>query len=509
MPPSAIDTTSYWSAAGVAPTHPALARDLTVDVVVVGGGMTGVTTAYLLKASGLTVALVERGRCGSGETSHTTAHLAAVTDRPFTELVRTFGQDHAQAVWDAGFAALSEIDTIIRREQIDCEFRWVPGYLHTSLDGGPSDEPARLKEEAAALSSAGFDATYLESIPGLSRPGVQFDGQAKFHPLKYLRALLKRIPGNGCHVFEQSPVDNVSDDPLSIVVGAHTISARFVVIATHIPLMGKANLVSATLLQTDLYPYSTYALAAQIAKGQLPEAMFWDMADPYYYLRVDSHPTHDWVIFGGADHKTGQSEDTREHFTRVEDKLLELLPDAKVAYRWSGQVIETRDGLPYIGETSPHQFAVTGFSGNGITFGTVGALMARDAATGRSNPWRELFDVGRTRVTKGLWDYLAENKDYPYYMIRDRFAGSEGKSLRALKRREGKILDIKGDRVAAYRAEDGNATLLSPRCTHMGCVVAWNQAEASWDCPCHGSRFTATGEVIGGPAETPLAPAKH
>ena len=183
---------------------------------------------------------------------------------------------------------------------------------------------------------------------------------------------------------------------------------------------------------------------------------------------------------------------------------------AACAARWLApggfQVIETSDGLPMMGFMAEHQFAATGFAGNGLTFGTLGAMMARDAATGVKNPWRELFDAGRTRIAKGLGNYLSENKDYPYYLVRDRVAGPEGKSLRALGRGQGKILELDGTRVAAYRGDDGEVTLLSPVCTHLGCLVAWNDAESSWDCPCHGSRFTATGKVMGGPAETPLAP---
>ena len=274
--------------------------------------------------------------------------------------------------------------------------------------------------------------------------------------------------------------------------------------ATHVPLMGKNGFVSAVLLQADLYPYSTYALSATVAKQQLPEGLFWDLAIPYYYLRVDSGRTHDTVIFGGADHKTGQSEDTRDNFAEVERKLIAMLPDAKVTPRWSGQIIETRDGLPYIGETAPQQCVITGFSGNGITFGTVGAMMARDAATGRDNPCRELFDVGRPRVTTGLGTYISENKDYPYYMIRDRLRGDKDIAVSSLRPSEGKTFELDGKHVAAYRADDGEITVLSAHCTHMGCVVTWNQAESSWDCPCHGARFTATGKVMGGPAEEPL-----
>ena len=232
--------------------------------------------------------------------------------------------------------------------------------------------------------------------------------------------------------------------------------------------------------------------------------MFWDMATPYYYLRVDRDKSGDYVIFGGADHKTGQVDDERACFTQVEDTLMAILPGAEITHRWSGQVIETRDGLPYIGETAPGQFAMTGFSGNGITFSTVGAIMARDAVTGVKNPWGELFDINRTGIARGLWDYLSENKDYPYYLIRDRFAGTEGKSSRSVRRGEGKVVQLRGEPVAVYRHPNGSLSKVSAVCTHMKCLVEWNTAESSWDCPCHGSRFTTTGKVIAGPAETPL-----
>src|SRR5947208_3094540 len=204
--------------------------------------------------------------------------------------------------------------------------------------------------------------------------------------------------------------------------------------------------------------------------------MFWDLPDPYSSLRVDGAS----VILGGADHKTGQADDTRACYEQVERKLLALVPCAEITHRWSGQVIETRDGLPYFGETSPRQFVMTGFSGNGMSYSTLGAMMARDAATGAKNPWRELFDINRTRITTGLWDYIAENKDYPYYLIRDRFAGTEGKSARAVKRGEGKIIETGGEKVAVYRDAKGELSRVSAVCTHMQCLVTWNSAESTW-----------------------------
>ena len=275
-------------------------------------------------------------------------------------------------------------------------------------------------------------------------------------------------------------------------------------IATHTPLVGKTNLASATLLQTKLYLYTSYVVGGRVPSGLIPEALFWNTADPYQYVRVDRHRDHDYVIVGGEDHKTGQAEDTDACFRRLEHAVKRLLPAIEIDHHWSGQVVETNDGLPFIGETSAKQFAATGYAGNGMTFGTLAAMMARDAALGLKNPWAELFDVGRTKVKGGAWDYIKENVDYPYYMVRDRLFGSEGRSLRALRRGEGKILTFNGERVAASRNEDGEVTMLSAVCTHMGCIVAWNRAESTWDCPCHGSRFRPTGEVLAGPAESPL-----
>ncbi|HEX2861036.1 MAG TPA: FAD-dependent oxidoreductase, partial [Lacunisphaera sp.] len=247
-----------------------------------------------------------------------------------------------------------------------------------------------------------------------------------------------------------------------------------------------------------------YAVAAKVPSGLLPEALFWDMSDPYYYLRVERSGGHDVVVFGGEDHKTGQEADTVAAYGRLEQRLKQFLPEADVTHRWSGQVIETHDGLPYIGETAERQFAATGFSGNGMTFGTLAAMMAVDAVLKRKNPWQDLFDVHRKKLAGGTWDYVKENADYPYYMLRDRLTHGTRMDPAELKRDEGKILNHDGRKLAAYRDEHGKITYCSPVCPHLGCIVGWNEAEKTWDCPCHGSRFKATGEVISGPAEEPL-----
>ncbi len=286
----------------------------------------------------------------------------------------------------------------------------------------------------------------------------------------------------------------------------HTVACEDIVIATHNPIVGLGSMAGATLLQTKLALYTSYVIAGRVASGRLPDALFWDTAEPYHYLRLEPRRDYDLVIFGGEDHKTGQAADTAACYRRLEQTLTSLIPHVEVGHRWSGQVIETPDGLPYIGQVADHQYAATGFGGNGLTFGTLGAMMACDAILGRANPWSELFDPGRKAIRRGAWQYLKENADYPYYRIRDRFAGAEGQSVRAVNRGHGAVIERNGEKVAVYRDPSGVTTMRSAVCPHMGCLVGWNDAERTWDCPCHGSRFTSGGDVISGPAETPLPP---
>jgi len=499
-----MDTKSYWRKSTALPRFEKLKSDCKVDVVVIGAGITGITAAYLLKKTGHTVALLERGRLGGFDTSNTTAHLSCVTDVRLHELVHTFGKETARAVWDGGRAAIDLIFNNVGNESIDCEFTWVSAYLHASPQSEAKKERQSLEKDCQIANELGFAAQVLESVPLFNRFGVKFLHQAKFHPLKYLAALSRNSPGDGSHVFENTESVEIQSEPLSVNTERNRIGCSYIVLATHNPLMGKANVASATLFQTKLFLYTSYVLGAKIPAGIATEASFWDTGEPYNYLRIDKRRGFDYAIFGGEDHKTGQVKETAGAYARLEKKLIRLIPAAKIDSRWSGQVIETVDGLPYMGESADRQFVATGFAGNGMTFGTLGAMMAVDAFLKRKNPWQKVFDVHRKKVIGGAWDYLRENKDYPYYLVRDWLAGAEGKSLRSLRRNEGKILQLDGKKVAAYRDGDGKVSLCSPVCTHLKCIVGWNDAEKTWDCPCHGSRFAATGEILTGPAEEPL-----
>ncbi len=483
---------------------PKLQKNINVDVLVVGAGVTGITTAYLLKKAGSTIALIERERVASMDTGHTTAHLTYVTDVGLQQLVRNFGKDHAQAAWDAGTAAIEEIERIVEEEGSDCEFTRVPAYLHVRVDGSSKKEASSLKKEADLAAKLGFDAAYLNLAPYFNLPAVHFANQAKFHPRKYLRSLVQKISGSGSHVFEKSAASEFDAKKRCVKVNRNYISFDRVVMATNNPLVGLASIASATLLQTKLSLYTSYALGARVPLNTVPEALFWDTRDPYDYLRIDRHRGFDYIVYGGEDHKTGQKKKTQDAYARLLTRLRKIIPKANIDHRWSGQVICTPDGLPYIGENAEHQFMATGYCGNGITFGTVAAIMARDWTTGRKNPWTDLFAVDRKKIKGAMWNYLRENKDYPYYMIKDRLARAEADSVRELKPGEGMIIGRRGKKVAAFRDPSGNIHRLSPVCTHLGCLVRWNPSESTWDCPCHGSRFKPTGEVIAGPAEEPL-----
>jgi glycine/D-amino acid oxidase-like deaminating enzyme/nitrite reductase/ring-hydroxylating ferredoxin subunit len=500
-------TKSYWLDSAPLPRFGKLDRDGTVDVVVVGGGITGLTAAYLLAVAGKKVAVLERDRCARVDTGHTTAHLTMVTDAPLVELVKRYGRDHAQAVWDAGLAAIAQIDAHVRELEIDCAFEWVEGYWHDPAGEG-SDDPGYFAEEVELARELGFDAEVVTEVPLVGGAGGRFDGQARFHPRRYLAGLLRALDQRGARIYEHSAATEFESEPLQVRANGCTLMCEDIVVATHNPLVGVSDMKSASALQMKLALYSTYVVAGRVPRGVVPDALFWDTADPYHYLRVEPHRTHDLVIFGGEDHKTGQVDSTEEHYARLTSTVLSLIPEIELTHRWSGQVIETADRLPFIGRTAEHQYAATGFSGNGMTFGTLGAMIAADAILGRKNPWSELFDPERSVLRHGAWNYLRENVDYPYYKTRDRFAGAEARSLRAVKRGTGRVIERNGAQVAAFRDRDGAIVLRSAACTHMGCTVRWNDAERSWDCPCHGSRFRPDGGVISGPAESPLEKAE-
>ena len=500
----AIATESAWMPAPL-PQFPALDRDIDVDVLVVGAGVTGITTAYLMSQEGIRVALIDQRRVATGDSARTTAHLTYVTDERLHQLVKNFDREAARLFWQGGVLAIDTIESIVEETGADTECARVPGYLHAPIGDDPGKHVDSLRKDAELARSLGFEATFMEQVPYAGLPGVRFANQARFHPRRYLGALLPAIEQQGGLIFEHTAFEAVNDgEPMTVRANGRNIRCGYLVLATHNPRIGKKGALTAALFQTKLALYTSYVLGARLPAGTVPEALFWDTQDPYDYLRINDRSDHQYVVFGGADVKTGQEGDTEEVFAKLTTRLRKVLPQAQLERRWLGQVIETDDGMPFIGENESREFIATGFRGNGYTLGTLSALIARDCYLKRDNPWLSLFDVNRSPFHGGTWTYLQENVDYPYHLVRDRLRRAEADTPDAVGRDEGKIIRHDGRKVAAYRDGQGQLTLLAPECTHMRCLVRWNSADRSWDCPCHGSRFRPTGEVLSGPAEKPL-----
>jgi glycine/D-amino acid oxidase-like deaminating enzyme/nitrite reductase/ring-hydroxylating ferredoxin subunit len=500
---------SLWRARALPalPDHKTLPNE--VDVVVIGAGITGLTTAYLLKKSGKRVAVFDRERIGSGESGNTSAHLTCVTDERITALAKQFGEGGARVAWEAGTTAIDLIESNASEGRIACRFRRVPGYLCAPFfdDAKLREETEAIRADAELAARLGFPVTFADSGPLTGKPALAIADQAIFHPLEYIAGLALAIDGDGSFVREHCEVGDVIQDPLAVVVDGNNIACADIVVATHVPVVGIRNLVGATLFQTKLYPYSSYILGARLPAGSIAPGLYDDTTDPYFYLRVHEDADGLYAVFGGEDHKTGQQTDTEKCYARLEDALRRLLPEARVERRWSGQVIETSDGLPFIGEVADHQYAATGYAGNGLTFGTAAGMIIHDAIMGARNPWRELFDPRRKAAsTSALRTMIEENVDYPLHYVADRLRQSKSLGIENVPRGEGRVVVADGKRVAVHRKDDGSVVKVSAVCTHMGCLVRWNNAERTWDCPCHGSRFTPDGLVLGGPAESPLEP---
>lgn len=495
---------SSWSEFDL-PRFSPIAESRHFDVVIVGGGITGLTAGLILAKEGKSVCILERDRLGFGDTGNTTAHITYVTDPDLTTLAKTFGMEGAGLAWQAGAIAIDAIESIVEEQQIDCEWRRVPAYRHLPVNS-KDESDTDLRKELETIQKLGFAADFVEEAPFVKRPGIRFTNQGLFHPMKYLAGLARALCSAGGQIYEESEVKEIEGDPNRITVNGHAIVADKVIIATHVPVVGKASLLSAGIFQSKLAGYATYAVEGRTKDATLHSASFWDTADPYHYLRIDTQGDDCRLILGGSDHKPGQCDDTEKCFEDLENLLLHLFPMATIGNRWTGEVIEPNDGLPFIGEMEKGQFIATGFSGNGMTFGTFAAIMAREWVEGKTNVWQDLFSLERRAVLNAPFHYLKENADYPYYLIKDRLGVKKVEDSVQVEPGTGRIRKRGDQYVAIACADDGIQYELSALCTHMGCLVRWNTAAKTWDCPCHGSRFNIDGTVIEGPAETPLKP---
>ena len=492
----------------VLPDLSPLERNLNADVCVIGAGIAGLTTAYLLAAAGKQVVVLEAGSLGGGETGRTSAHLSSVSDDRFAALERIHGEEGARLFAASHAAAINEIESIIDRAHIDCDFRRVDGYLFQ-----PDDEASQtsLKEELAAAQRAGHhNAKFLDVPPNVGfaiGPCLKFPDQAQFHPLKYIRGLVRGLDAFGTPIYPHSRVTEVQGGERAFVETADgfRVSCEHIVVATNSPFNNRF------VLHTKQASYRSYVIGLQIPAGTIQQALYWDTLDPYHYIRLDRVDDPDGskevLIVGGEDHRTGQEKEPAERFGRLENWARKRFPTAQnVVSRWSGQIVEPVDGVAFIGRNPRDEenvYVVTGDSGMGLTHGTIAGMLITDLIQGSKNPWTELYSPGRISL-RTIGNFAQENLNSAAQYI-DWVTGSDVSSLEQIEPRSGAVIRSGLHKIAVYRDQRGEFHQCSAVCPHLGGIVAWNAVEHSWDCPCHGSRFTADGTVINGPAVGNLA----
>ncbi len=505
MDPGLESRSPPWSRLAVAQEFPRLTHDVRCDVCVVGAGIAGLTTAYLLARTAHSVVVLESATVGAGMTGATTAHLSNAIDDRFTEIERIHGKDAARFAAQSHGAAIDWIEAIIRDEAIRCDFSRLDGFLFLPPGRAVSD----LDEELDAATRAGVAVERVAQAPIRSfetGPAIRFKNQAQLEPLAYLGGLARAFIALGGRIFTGTRASEVEGGAPARVktTDGDDVVADAVVIATNVPFHETLT------LHTKQAAYTTYAIAASVASGIAPNALLWDDADPYHYVRTQGADRRELLVVGGEDHRSGQDElGAPARHERLEAWMRERFPAAgEVIHRWSGQVMEPIDGLAFIGKDAgglENVYVATGDSGMGMTHGTIAGVLLTDLIRGVENPWVDLYSPSRTPIAAAP-TFLAENvKSLRGYA--DWFRGGDVDTVDAIRAGHGAVVRSGLRRIAAFRDRAGVLHEFSAVCPHLGCMVRWNEGARTWDCPCHGSRFDALGRVTCGPANHDLTPA--
>jgi len=487
---------SLWVGTTAETQYPPLTGDVGVDVAVVGAGITGLTTAALLARDGLRVAVVEAGRLASGVTGYTTAKVTALHGLIYDDLASAFGGEGALQYADANLAGMAQVAELVDRYGIDCDLEPRPAFTYTT----DPEMVDKVRAEVDAARRMGMQASFTTDtdLPYPVAGAVRLDDQAQFHPRKYCIGLAVGAAGDGVSIFERTRATSIDedDDGCRVATASGVVTAAHVVVATHLPFHDTGGFFART------HPVRSYAVSARL-DGLVPQGMYLSVDSPSRSVRPARMDGEEVVILGGESHKVGQDPDTRERYEALEDWARRSFPVRLIDYRWSAQDYVPVDHVPFVGPVSPASnrvFVATGFKKWGMTNGTAAGIMLADRIAGRENRWASLFDTNRVNPRQSVKELIKENANVAKRFVKDRLTTEKSRAVGDLAPGEAEVLVVSGERVAAYRDESGAVHAVSPVCTHMGCTVTWNTAETTWDCPCHGSRFTVDGEVIQGPA---------
>jgi glycine/D-amino acid oxidase-like deaminating enzyme/nitrite reductase/ring-hydroxylating ferredoxin subunit len=503
-------TASVWMADEELRRYAPLAGDIHADVCVIGAGIAGLSVAYHLSRAGKSVVVIEDGAIGSGETSRTTAHLSNAFDDRYYELEHLHGAEGARLTAESHTQAIDDIERIVAAERIACDFVRLDGYLFVP----PGDPLDALEDEIAACHRAGLGhVAWAERAPieGFETGRcLRFPNQAQFHPLRYLQGLAAAITRRGGKIFTDTHAATVEGGKPSqmgrVTVGENgpAVIASDIVVATNTPVNDLLT------LHTKQYPYRTYVIGARVPAKASPQALYWDTADPYHYVRATRAGRDHLLIVGGEDHKTGQQDDGEDRHQALERWARERFPMiTDVTYRWSGQVMEPMDALAYIGRNPGDEkvWVVTGDSGNGMTHGAIAGTLLESLIAGRDHPWQRLYDPSRKSL-RAARKFASENLNMAA-QYSSWVTGGDVKSEDEIPRGSGAVMRRGLEKIAVHRDDHGKLHRCSATCPHLGAIVTWNTDERTWDCPAHGSRFDATGKVLNGPANADLAAAEE
>jgi glycine/D-amino acid oxidase-like deaminating enzyme/nitrite reductase/ring-hydroxylating ferredoxin subunit len=486
---------SYWIESTSKTDYPSLTEDIKVDVAIIGGGIVGITAGFLLKKQGTKVAIIEASRIVQGATGFTTAKITSQHHLIYDKMINTMGYELSKQYADANEASIRFIEDLSSELHIDCDFQRLPAYMYTRRQEYVQD----IVNEAGAALKLGIKAKYIEKLPiDLSiEAALVFENQAQFHPRKYLLPIAARIPGDGSYIFENTPVYEIEHGEFIKIVTSNgkAVMASKVIIASHFPCYDGMG-----LYLTRLRPQRSYVVAASI-KETFPKGMFINAEDPGRSLRVQEDGANQLVLVGGEGHKTAHGDSFDMHYDNLEKFARSIFSVKEVIYKWSTQDYITLDKVPYVGKLSSKEeniYVATGFGEWGMTNGTAAARLLTDKILGKSNPFEDVYNPSRPFTGTAYKKLFTENFDVAKELILSKLKTGEDEFH--MKCGEGKIVELEGAKYGAYKDAKRNLHIVDITCTHVGCELKWNDAEKSWDCPCHGSRFTYDGEILEGPA---------
>ncbi len=499
---------SIWMVTSDRPTYEAIATNERADVIIVGAGIAGLSTAYLLGRAGKSVVVLDDGPIVSGESERTTAHLTCVLDDRYFKLEWLHGEKGATMIAESHSSAINEIERIVHEEQIDCDFLRVDGYLFIP-DGGESDLLEKELESGLRIGLSDLEIVSRAPLTGFDTGrSLRFPNQAQFHPVKYMAALANAVTRDGGRIYSESHVTKIEggDEAHVEVEGGIIVSGDSIVIATNTPINDLLT------MHTKQAAYRNYVIGAKVPAGSIPVGLYWDTLDPYHYVRLQttsgpaSSEASDVLIVGGEDFKTGQADDAEERYSRLESWTRERFPEVtEFQYRWSGQTMESVDGLAFIGRNpldKENVFIATGFCGNGMTYGTITGMLLTDMILARENSWTTLYDPSR-KTLRAAQTFAKETINM-VVQYGDWLTAGDVEDVESIPAGTGAIVRHGLTKHAVYRDEESTVHAFSAVCPHLGAILAWNHSEKTWDCPCHGSRFDVFGRVVNGPANTNL-----